>query len=52
MLPLLGVVLIAGCSVNINPAAQSPVDSGWLLIELCGGAGSVDSRGGEPMLRQ
>ena len=23
MLPLLGVVLIAGCSVNINPAAQS-----------------------------
>jgi hypothetical protein len=24
MLPLLGVVLIAGCSVNISPTAQSP----------------------------
>ena len=24
MLPLLGVIRIAGCSVNINPAAQSP----------------------------
>ncbi len=52
-----GAIPVATGQLLVEPrdragSVNSPADSRRLLIALCGGAGSVDFRGGEPMPRR